>query len=68
MINISINNRDDSVLVKKVSILWFSYVCSRRFSQVIQKKKNSYWSKRVHANKNIKLSAHKWKIGKCDKK
>ena len=39
VINISINNKtiDDSVKVKKVSILWFSYLCSRRFSQVIIK-------------------------------
>ena len=40
VINISINKTlDDSVIVKKVSILWFSYLCSRGFSQVTIKKK-----------------------------
>ena len=39
VINISVNKTlDDSVIVKKVSILWFSYSCSRGFSQVIIKK------------------------------
>ena len=67
VINISINKTlDDSVIVKKVSILWFSYLCSRGFSQVIVKKKSSYWSKRVHTNENMGISVHKWKIGKCE--
>ena len=60
VINISINKTlDDSVIVKKVSILWFSYLCSRGFSQVIIKKKNSCWSKRVHKNESMGLSAHR---------
>ena len=68
MINNSINKTlDDSVIVKKVSILWCSYLCSREFSQVIIKSKKFLL---------IKTSAHKWeygnkctqiKIGKCDK-
>ena len=34
VINISINKTlDDSVIVEKVLILWFSYLCSRGFSQ-----------------------------------
>ena len=53
VINISINKTlDDSVIVKKVSVLWFSYLSSRRFSQVLIKKKNSYSSKRVDTNEN----------------
>ena len=60
VINISIDKTlDDSVIVKKVSILWFSYLCLRGFSQVIIKKKVCYWSKRVHTNENIKISAHR---------
>ena len=60
VMNISINKAlDDSVIVKKVSIPWFSYLCSRVFSQVIIKKKNSYWSERVHANENMGISAHR---------
>ena len=66
-INISINKTlDDSVIVKKISILWFSYLCSRGFLKVIINKKNSYWSKRVHTNENMKISAQRWKIGKCE--
>ena len=54
VINICTNKTlDDSIIVKKVSILWFSCLCSRGFSQVIMKEKNSYWSKRVHTNENI---------------
>ena len=61
MINININKTlDDSVIVKKVSILWVSYLCLRKFLQVIiKKKKNSYWSKRVHTNENMGISAHR---------
>ena len=67
VINISIyKTLDDSVIVKKGSILWFSYSCSRGFSQVTIKKKNSYYSKRVHTNENLRVSAHRQKIGKCE--
>ena len=61
VINITINKTpDDSVIVKKVSILWFSYSCSRGFSQVITKKKNFYWSKQVRTNENnMGISAHR---------
>ena len=60
VINISINKTlDDSDIVKKLSILWFSYLRSRWFSQVIIKKKNSYWSKRVHTNEDMGISAHR---------
>ena len=60
MINISINKTlDDSAIVKKVSILWFSYLCSRGFLQAIIEKKNSYWSKWVHTNENMGISAHR---------
>ena len=67
MINININKTlDDSVIVRKVSILWFSNLYSRGFSQVIIKKKNSDWSKRVDRNDNMEISAHRWGIDKCE--
>ena len=58
VINISISKTlDDSVIVKKVSILWFSCLCSRGFSQVTIKKKKFLL---------IKTSAHKWEFrNKC---
>ena len=58
VINISINKTlDDSVIVKKVPILWFSYLCLRGFLQGIIRKKKFLL---------IKTSAHKWEYGnKC---
>ena len=54
VINISINKTlDDSVILKEVSILWFSFLSSGGFSQVIINK-NSYLSKRVHTNENMR--------------
>ena len=59
VINISINKTlDDSVMLKEVSILWFSYLSSGLFSQVIINK-NSYLSKRVHTNENMRISSHR---------
>ena len=66
LINIKINKTiDDSVIVKKVLILWVSYLCSRGFSQIIIRKKNSYWSKRVHTIESMEIGAHRWGISKC---
>ena len=66
VINISINKAlDDSVIIKKVSIFWFSFLCSRGFSQVIIRKKNSYWSKRAHTIESMEIGAHRWGISKC---
>ena len=59
VINISINKTlDDSVMLKEVSILWFSYLSSGLFSQVIINK-NSFLSKRVHTNENMRISSHR---------
>ena len=62
VMNISINKTpDDSVIVKKVPILRFSYLCSRGFLQVIIKKKKFLLIKTIaHKKKQVNVIKNNW--------